>query len=415
MFFFCIIHPFIQKRNHVLYPNITGNIIIKNVIGGQLMRRRSPARFFITITTVSALFAMLRLISVNGVAAKGVISEFVSQEGVAERLLDYELSGHSIGVELAAVFFTYPNSPEPTAFPTVEKAKTRDNISDDFTRAEEKTETEPPVSKASDSGELYYQGAGLTPYAGTDNSAPLPSDGIVLQNTSGFEIDIERLLTEPLELNLAEDGPQVLIIHTHASEAFTQAPGEEYVESDPFRTQDKTKSILYVGDVLSDELSARGISVVHDRGTYDYPSYAGAYNRTLEAIRGYLEKYPSISLVIDLHRDARAAEDGDQYKTVAEINGSRCSQIMLVAGTNAAGLEHPEWEQNMKLALRVQHEMNRSYPSLARPVGVSQYRYNQHMTTGSLIVEVGAAGNTLSESVDAIRYFAEAYANVVTG
>ena len=87
---------------------------------------------------------------------------------------------------------------------------------------------------------------------------------------------------------------------------------------------------------------------------------------------------------------------------------------MLVVGTNAA-LEHPNWEQNMKLALRVQHEMNRSYPTLARPVGASQYRYNQHMTTGSLIVEVGAAGNTLSESVEAVRYFADSYANVILG
>ena len=378
------------------------------------MRRRSAAGIFIAITVASALFAATRLVSVNGFAAEGALSELVSQKGMARRLLGLELGAAGIGTELVTAFLALPVRADAV---TDNEETPQPSPSESFNvpavdTAPEPTAATPPKDA---SNELFYQGDEPAPHAGIDNTSPLSPDGIILQNTSGLEIDINRLLSEPLDISLAEDGPQVLIIHTHASEAYTQTPGEEYEESDPYRTQDRSKSIIHVGDVLAEELSARGITVVHDRGTYDYPSYAGAYNRTLEAIRGYLEKYPSISLVIDLHRDARAAGDGDQYKPVAEINGSRCSQIMLVAGTNAAGLEHPKWEQNMKLALRVQHELNRSYPSLARPVGVSEYRYNQHMTTGSLIVEVGAAGNTLSEAVDAVRYFADAYASVVLG
>ena len=381
------------------------------------MRRRSTSRLFLIVTVISAVCAVLRLLSINGAATENALTELVSHEGVAQRLLGLELSERGFGTILVSAFFASQDSLELSASePVVEAFEHYEQYSSfeaPLAFPEPEAPAAPPPAE-SEPGELFYQGVEVLPRGEIDNSAPLLSDGITMQNTSGLELDIARMLSEPLEIKLADEGPQVLIIHTHASEAYTPIPGEEYVESDPYRTQDKSKSIIHVGDVLSEELSERGISVVHDRGTYDYPSYAGAYNRTLEAIRGYLEKYPSISLVIDLHRDARAADGGDQYKTIAEIGESRCSQIMLVVGTNAA-LEHPKWEQNMKLALRVQHEMNASYPTLARPVGASQYRYNQHMTTGSLIVEVGAAGNTLSESVEAIRYFADAYAGVILG
>lgn len=377
------------------------------------MKRRVTTKAITVIAVITVLFAVLRLMSVNGVASGDALTGFISREGMAEQLLGLEMSSQNLGTAIASVFFHRPEviAAEADAELEIDRAEYNPLLEPDL---QGPVSTPEPTAEPDESGELFYQGGEIKPRDGIDNSAPLSPDGIVMQNTSGLEIDVERLLSEPLELELAEEGPQVLIIHTHASEAYTQVPGEEYEESDPYRTQDKSKSIIHVGDVLAEELSARGVSVVHDRGTYDYPSYAGSYSNTLEAIKGYLERYPSISLVIDLHRDARAADDGDQYKTIAEINGKKCSQIMLVVGTNGAGLEHPEWEKNMKLALRLEYEMNRSYPSLARPVGASEYRYNQHMTSGSLIVEVGAAGNTLSESVEAVRYFADVYASVIT-
>lgn len=376
------------------------------------MRRRSGTRVFMTVAVITVICAVLRLLTINGMATEDMLTEFILRDGVAEQLLGLELSAHGFGDTLVSAFFARPDYSGQPAEP--EELSENNEYLDLPPALEEPEQTTPQIQKEDDSGKLFYQGGEITPKEGIDNEAPLPSDGIVLQNTSGLEIDISRLMSEPLDIELSEEGPQVLIIHTHASEAYTQKPGEEYVESDPYRTQDKSKSIIHVGDVLAEELSERGITVIHDRGVYDYPSYAGSYKSTLEAIQGYIEKYPTISLVIDLHRDAREATGGEQYKTIAEIEGSRCSQIMLVVGTNATGLEHPGWERNMKLALRLQYEMNRSYPTLARPVGVSEYRYNQHMTAGSLIVEVGAAGNTLSESVEAVRYFADAYAGVVT-
>lgn len=383
------------------------------------MRRRSGTKVMAVIAVVAALCAVLRLFAVGEVASLtgSVLSDFVSQDGMAQQLIGLELSSGNIGTTLASAFFTLPQA-------LLERSETDEPSPALDTPTSEPSTTAPPVSvpeirtapeATPEPGELFYNGADVQPTApdGIDNSAPLPSDGMAIQNNSGLEIDIQALLSEPLELELAEDGPMVLIIHTHGSEAYTQAKGEEYEESDPYRTQDKSKSVIYVGDVLAEELSARGISVVHDRETYDYPSYAGSYNRTLEAIESYLDKYPSISLVIDLHRDAQQTSDGSQYKTIAEIGDTRCAQVMFFVGTNSSGLVHPEWEENMKLALRLQYEMDRSFPTLARPMTVAQYRYNQHMTTGSLLVEVGAAGNTLSESVTAVKYFAEAYANVI--
>jgi stage II sporulation protein P len=269
-----------------------------------------------------------------------------------------------------------------------------------------------------DGGGLFYSGGELSrdpDMAARDNKKPLPADGIIISNNSTFEFDITQLLREPLGLTLERGKPAVLIIHTHSSEAFTREPGDTYAESDPYRTEDKGHSIIKVGDELAAALTGRGIGVIHDREIYDYPSYTGSYARSGASVEAYLEKYPSIKLVIDLHRDAISGDDGTQYKTIAQIGDTTCSQVMLVLGSGSAGLEHPNWHENLKLALRLQVEMNVSFPTLARPVTISANRYNQQLAPGALIVEIGCTGNTLGESVAAARYFADAYANVALG
>ena len=254
------------------------------------MRRRSTAKVLMTITVVSALCAVLRLLSVNGIAADSAITELVAQDGVAERLLSLELSTRSFGSILVSAFFAPPSSPETPELTPPDSVATPD----EFFKSP-KAPIQPPAPapgaapsiEENDSGELFYQGGEVSQDTGINNSAPLPSDGIIMQNTSGLELDITQLLSEPLDIKLAGEGPQVLVIHTHASEAYTQLPGEQYVESDPYRTQDKSKSIIYVGDVLSEELAARGVSVIHDRGTYDYPRAMPAH--TTARLRRYVD------------------------------------------------------------------------------------------------------------------------------
>ena len=149
------------------------------------------------------------------------------------------------------------------------------------------------------------------------------------------------------------------------------------------------------------------VKLFTDTAIYDYPSYTGSYNRSGAAIEAYLAQYPDIAIVIDLHRDALG--DGDvTYKTMAELDGQVSSQLMMLVGTGEGGLYHPEWEQNLRLALYLQQAVNAKYPTLARPVTVTQERYNQHLTTGSMILEVGSSGNTLQEALQAVRLYADA-------
>lgn len=239
------------------------------------------------------------------------------------------------------------------------------------------------------------------------------TDEPALKNKTSYEIDTQRLLSEPLTYTLKVGTPQVLIIHTHGSEAYSQEGGA-YEETDASRTTDITKNVVQVGEVLTGELSARGLTVIHDCKLYDYPSYSGSYTRSLDAVEEYLRKYPTIKVIIDLHRDSATSEDGTLYRTeYITPAGEISSQLMLIAATGEAGLSFPNWEENMKLALRLQQSMAETYPGLARPILVSDQRYNQHAAPGYLLLEVGTDGNTLAEAETAARLFAHCMADVL--
>jgi stage II sporulation protein P len=339
----------------------------------------------------------MRLLAALGadLAAEGLIYDIVSRKGVAENIMRFELGVPQPGTE--AVRAPDDASPAPDAGPPAPEETPYV-----FTPYIDQPDHEPADDVPPDGG-----GAPAADAAG------LEPESIAVNNTTTYEIDVPALLSEPAALPATDGAPVVLILHTHGSEAYTPDGDDVYEPSDPFRTEDSRYNVVRVGDELEARLTERGFSVIHDAGVYDFPSYQGSYGRTDAVVASYLESHPDISLIIDLHRDAISAADGSQYKTVAHIGDGLCSQIMFFVGTDSAGLYHPGWRENFKLALRIQNEMNALYPSLARPIYLSQYRYNQHRSPGSLLVEVGSAGNTLQESLTAVRYFADAYANTV--
>lgn len=210
-----------------------------------------------------------------------------------------------------------------------------------------------------------------------------------------------------------EEGPQVLIVHTHGSEAYTMPPGEEYEASSECRTTDCNYNVVRVGDEIAAALEEAGISVIHDATLHDYPQYSGAYDRSLATINSYLEQYPSISFVLDIHRDAISDGEGNMYKVVSNVAGVNAAQMTFVIGTDGGGLEHPNWRENLKLAAAVQQNLLDDYPTLMRPITVRNSRYNQHVTTGSLLVEMGAAGNSLDEALLSGRLLGQALAETI--
>ena len=234
---------------------------------------------------------------------------------------------------------------------------------------------------------------------------------VYINNGSSAALD-ETMLSADYDARLGAEGPQVLIIHTHGTESYTMPAGEEYEPSDAFRTLDLSCNMVRIGDEMAQVLEEAGIGVVHDRSLYDYPSYSGAYDRSLAAIKVYLEQYPTISFVLDVHRDAVQDAEGNQYKLLCgEDTGA--AQLEFVIGSNGGGLSHERWRENLKLACAVQETLYRGYPTLMRPIVVRSSRYNQQMTTGSLLVEVGTAGNSLAEAVNAARLFAAGFAETL--
>jgi len=232
------------------------------------------------------------------------------------------------------------------------------------------------------------------------------SRSYAVNNRTSYTVDYAALTAEA-PARLPAEGPQVLILHTHSSEAYTPDDIDVYEASDPYRTEDKTYSVIRVGDVLAEKLEESGLTVLHDREIYDYPSYAGSYNRSGAAVEQYLAAYPGIKVVIDLHRDALGSEDV-VYKTQTTLSGKTSAQVMMLIGTGENGLWHPNWQSNLALALYLQDAMENKYPGLARPIELVSERYNQQLSSGMMILEVGSSGNTLREAITAVELFGDA-------
>ena len=217
---------------------------------------------------------------------------------------------------------------------------------------------------------------------------------------------LEELMTMPLDWNLSDGQPAVLILHTHTTESYTQLD-ENYVETSDYRTLDDRYNMLSIGQKVAEILENNGIYVIQDRNLHDYPSYNGSYTDARKSTESYLAQYPTLRLVLDLHRDASDGVNG-QLRTEAEIGGETAAQLMLVMGTDAAGQKHDNWQENFALALKLQAQLERQTPGITRPTILRAQRFNQDLSSGALLVEVGAAGNTHTEALRAAEELAKA-------
>lgn len=238
--------------------------------------------------------------------------------------------------------------------------------------------------------------------------------GMAISNLAGVSVDVDALLAGELSVKPQGEGPQVLVIHTHTTESFSDAGKTKYSAADSDRSTDAEKNMTAVGEAFCSVLEARGIKTIHDTTVHDYPSYNGAYTRSMATVRGNLEKYPSLKVVLDLHRDGIVREDGTKVKVAAEINGEKTAQCMFVVGTNAT-LAHDRWQENMRLACKLQDYADKNYPGLMRPIILRKERFNQQVSPGALIIEIGSNGNTLEEAKRGAEYMASTLAAVLGG
>ncbi len=243
--------------------------------------------------------------------------------------------------------------------------------------------------------------------------APLPdlpvfsaTDAAAIQIKCGFSYsaDLEKLLCKPMRWNLADGQPAVLIYHSHATESFS--PTSSYDETSDYHTLDTEQNMISVGAHLAALLEAQGIKVIHDTALHDEPSYTDAYTSSRKSVQDYLEAYPTIRLVLDLHRDAYEDENGNQVAQTVFSQGTRIAPLMFVVGSSYGGAAHPNWQENLALALKLQTLIDDACPGICRNINLRSQKFNQDLSPGTLLVEVGSAGNTHDEAIRAAEMLA---------
>ncbi len=230
-------------------------------------------------------------------------------------------------------------------------------------------------------------------------------NGVKIKNETKYQLT-EEMLTP----NISVNNQNVLIFHTHTCESYTPSENFQYQQTGTYRTTDFNYNVVRVGTELTNQLISYGYKVIHDNTYHDYPAYSGSYDRSLTTVENLLKEHTDTDVVIDLHRDAI----GDySYAPTVQIGEEQAAQMMFVIGTDGGGLEHPNWNQNLKFAVKVQEKANELYPGLFKPIILRNSRYNQHLTKAACIIEVGATGNTMEQCLNSMKYLSKVMSEVM--
>lgn len=230
------------------------------------------------------------------------------------------------------------------------------------------------------------------------NGGNLSYNKISVANTTDKEIDIEKLM-ENYTLISDRKRFKILIIHSHGTEGYADSSGD--------RTEDKNKNVVAVGTHLEKELEKYGFDVLHDIKMHDKDDYNKSYTNSLGTTKWYLENYDDIGIIIDLHRDAIENEKGEKIKLTYDTGAEKAAQLMMVVGSNGGGLTHNNYLENLKFAISIQQTGQDMFEGLLRPVNFRDERFNQHLHSNYIILEVGTHGNTLKEAKMSVELFAQ--------
>lgn len=228
------------------------------------------------------------------------------------------------------------------------------------------------------------------------------------------DIPVKEALAQDLTIEKTKKEPKILIFHTHSHEGF----------ADSDMSKGLSEGIWGVGEYLKQILEETyGIGVLHDNGQYDMVNgkgqTTGAYERMEPPIRAILEKYPSIEVCIDLHRDGIP----EGRRLVTEVNGKPCAQVMFFNGLCRLnkngipqainGLTNPYLKDNLAFSLQMKMTADNAFPNFARKNYLAAYRYSLHMRPLSTLIEVGAQTNTKEEAHNAMEPLAAVLAAVL--
>lgn len=319
-----------------------------------------------------------------------VLCEFFSPILKAFSFVSTAAAMPSEGIEYVCDKYLGTNSTE------MQSAQANQNLKAEYIEKAEETKPQ-KTEKPKNAGDISEYS--ITP--SKTSSKIIWKDDAAFSNTSKFSNnEISKILSKEPKLVLKKDEPQILIYHTHSTESYEKEDLGYFIKGSSARELDQNKNMISVGKEVVKKLKEAGFSVIHDQNIYDYPSYNGAYNRSAETVKKYLKKYPSITVTLDIHRDAIEQNGGAvRVKPTATINGKKAAQIMIIAGVDDGSMDFKNWRENMKFASALQVQMEKSYKGLTRAVMVCHRRYNMHLTNNSLLIEVGGHANTLDEAL----------------
>ncbi len=275
-----------------------------------------------------------------------------------------------------------PAPPESSAEPPTESS------------SDEKEKPAPPEIPAAYRGPMLEEDLSGIP---SKNYLSLSPAGYLRNYTKLSFEDIEEVLQTPCAVSVGDNTqPQVLIYHTHATEAFERYDSDTYDTRNNWRSTDNNMNMVAVGNALAKSLEENGINVLHDTTQHDYPSYNGAYERSAQTIAGYREQYPTLQVLLDVHRDA-IDRDGTLVRPVTTIDGKKAAQLMIIAPCDDGTMDIPNWRENLRFAAAIQSRAEQDFARLMRPVFFCYRKYNLDKTPASLLLEFGSHGNTLEE------------------
>lgn len=261
---------------------------------------------------------------------------------------------------------------------------------------------------------------GVYPISAIDMSEKQSANNLTYKNESKYTPDINELTKKeyPLKYSMAtsltpDTSPIVLIIHTHGTECYTPDNTSTYTNETPTRTTDVNNNVVAVGKVFAETLRQNGIPTIHCETMFDAESYSDSYNLSEKAVKDYIRKYPSIQYVFDIHRDSIIKTDKEKIKPATTINGESTAQAMFVVGTNSSGANHPNWLNNLTVASIFQYSLVEKYGTLMRPINLRSASFNAEHAPGSILIEIGSCGNTLSEAKNCAYFLADTISQII--
>lgn len=277
-------------------------------------------------------------------------------------------------------------------------AKTPSDIEKLMKKAKSQTNKKNSVGKTSE--EPYQGGGTIISYNDLEIQSKIPA--------SFYKPNIKSLLNEGVNLEIKDKSkPTILIYHSHTTEAYSLLDLGYYMKFDA-RSNDESRNMVRVGDDLAEYLEKQGFVVIHDRTIHD-KDYNSSYDSSRVAIEKYLEKYPSIEVTIDVHRDDITYDNKTKVKPTALINGKKAARMMIISGCEYGRvINFPDWEYNLRFDLQVQNKVNEMYKGLMRPILFSERKYNMYETHYSFLLEIGTDANTLDEACYSARLFGNA-------